>query len=195
MADDPKDLPDIGGQEAEPLRRDLNGALKFVHTMAMQSKSDLVEAQASLYALIEELVARGHVDLHTLEERRTRSKAREAERAMDSAHVKVSENVDKYHLQNLPQIDCEARIPLCKGRCCKLYFALSFQDLDEHIVKWDYSRPYGIRRREDGYCVHNDPATRGCGVYANRPAICRSYDCSKDPRIWIDFENRIPAPE
>jgi Fe-S-cluster containining protein len=193
MADDAK-IPDIGPEAPDPLRHDLNNSLRFVHTMAMQSKSDLVEAQASLYALIEELVARGVVDLHTLEERRTRSKAREAERAMEAAHVRVSENVDKYQLTNLPQIDCEARIPLCKGKCCSFVFGLSFQDLDEHIVKWDYNRPYIIRQRQDGYCVHNDPNTRGCGVYANRPAICRNYDCSKDPRIWIDFEKRIPAP-
>jgi hypothetical protein len=32
-------------------------------------------------------------------------------------------------------------------------------------------------------------------VYEHRPAICRTYDCRKDPRIWIDFEKRIPAPE
>jgi Fe-S-cluster containining protein len=192
MADDKDDL---GPQPSDPIRRDLNNSLRFVHTMAMQGKSDLVEANASLYALIEELVARGVIDLHTLEERRNRTKAREAERAVDMAHVKVSENVDKYQLTDLPVIDCEARIPLCQGRCCKLYFSLSFQDLDEHIVKWDYSRPYGIRRRNDGYCVHNDPGTRGCGVYQHRPAICRTYDCRKDARIWIDFEKRIPAPE
>jgi hypothetical protein len=24
--------------------------------------------------------------------------------------------------------------------------------------------------------------------------VCRSYDCRTDKRIWIDFENRIPAP-
>ena len=193
MADDPRD--DLGPQAPEPLRRDLNNSLRFVHTMAMQSKSDLVESTASLYALIEELVARGVIDLHTLEERRTRAKSREGERAMEMAHVKVSENVDKYKLTELPVIDCEARIPLCKGRCCKLHFPLSFQDLDEHIVKWDYSRPYAIRQRADGYCVHNDPGTRGCGVYANRPAICRTYDCRKDPRIWDDFEKRIPAAD
>jgi Fe-S-cluster containining protein len=194
MADDDR-KPDIGAMNPEPLRRDVNDSLKFVHTMAMQSKSDLVEAQASLYALVEELVARGVVDVHSLEERRTRSKAREAQRAIESAHVKVSENVDKYQLTNLPQIDCDARLPLCRGRCCKFHFALSFQDLDEQIVKWDYANPYGIRHREDGYCVHNDAATLGCGVYSNRPAVCRTYDCSKDPRIWIDFDKRIPAPE
>jgi Fe-S-cluster containining protein len=92
-------------------------------------------------------------------------------------------------------IDCQARIPLCKGRCCKLSFPLTFQDLDEGVVKWEYSRPYQIRKRADAYCVHSDEATRGCQVYDQRPAVCRSYDCRNDRRIWTDFEKRIPAPE
>ncbi len=193
MAKDEKE--DLGGQEPDAIRKDLNGGLRFLHTMSMQTKNEVVEANAQLSALVEELVSHSLIDLRALEQRRNKSRTREAERAMEQAHVNVSENVDKYTLTDLPVIDCEARIPLCKGRCCKLFFALSFQDLDEHVVKWDYSKPYNIRHREDGYCVHNDPQTRGCGVYTNRPAICRSYDCSKDVRIWIDFEKRIPAPE
>jgi Fe-S-cluster containining protein len=185
----------IGPQADEPMRQDLNAGLRFMHVMEMQSKNELYETSAALYALLEELVARGVVDLRSLEERRARVKVREAERALQNLHVEVSENVDKYALKDLPVIDCEARIPLCKGRCCALSFSLSFQDLDEGVVRWDYSRPYKIRQRpSDGYCVHNDPETRGCGVYLNRPAICRSYDCRKDKRIWVDFENRIPAP-
>jgi hypothetical protein len=31
-------------------------------------------------------------------------------------------------------------------------------------------------------------------VYAQRPGACRAYDCRHDPRVWIDFEARIPAP-
>jgi len=112
------------------------------------------------------------------------------------AHVVVANVPDKYALKDLPQIDCETRIPLCRGRCCKLHFSLSFQDLTENVVKWDYARPYRILQRvTDGYCVHNDPDTKGCGVYDNRPAICRTYDCREDSRIWLDFEKRIPAPE
>src|SRR5258707_619120 len=80
-------------------------------------------------------------------------------------------------------------IPLCRGRCCTLHFPLSNQDLDEHIVKWQYLRPYIIKQRpDDHYCVHSDPETRGCTVYANRPRICRTYDCRNDKRIWVDFE-------
>jgi len=177
-----------------PSAKDLELGLQFIHTMEMQTKSDVHETSATLWALLEELVSRGIVDLRTFEERRQRTRGRESERAMSLSHVTIDPTPDKYQLPALPQIDCEARIPLCKGRCCSFTFPLSRQDLDEHVVQWDYARPYQIRRREDtGYCVHNDATTRGCGVYHNRPSICRTYDCRTDKRIWKDFENRIPA--
>jgi Fe-S-cluster containining protein len=176
-------------------RADLDEGLRFLHTLSMQSKMDLVGANTRLLALIEELVAAGQLDLRAFEARRERVAEREAKRMTSEGHVRVQVDPtpDKYALTDLPQIDCEARIPLCQGRCCSMGFALSFQDLDEHVVRWDYGRPYHIRQREDGYCVHNDPASRGCGVYAHRPAVCRSYDCRQDSRIWKDFEARIPA--
>ncbi len=73
-------------------------------------------------------------------------------------------------------------------------FPLSYQDLDEGKVEWDYALPYLIRQGADRYCVHSHPETRGCTVYEQRPAACRTYDCRNDKRIWLDFEGRIPAP-
>lgn len=179
----------------DELRHDLDAGLRFDHLLAMETKLDVQEASTAIYALMEELVARGLVDLRALEERRQRLRQREAERARQQTFVNVAPPADKYALGTLPQIDCAARIPLCKGRCCRLTFPLSFQDLDEGVVKWDYARPYQIRRREDGYCTHSDGETRGCRVYEQRPGICRTYDCRNDKRIWIDFDACIPAPE
>jgi Fe-S-cluster containining protein len=94
-----------------------------------------------------------------------------------------------------PDIPCAELIPLCGARCCVLSFALSTEDLDEGVIRWDYGQPYLIRQRaSDGYCVHNDPDGHGCTVHAARPRVCRMYDCRKDNRIWIDYEQRIPAP-
>ena len=189
--DGKRHLPVIDG----PVRNDLDDGLRFVHVMNMQVKHDLFEAQTRLTALMEELVAKGKLDLATFEARRQRIHAREAERQKSQAHVRVAELVDKYAMTDLPDIDCAAIIPICKARCCKLYFSLSFQDLDEGVVQWDYGRPYQIRKRADHYCVHSDEGSRMCGVYEQRPSTCRSYDCRNDKRIWADFEKRILAPE
>ncbi len=90
---------------------------------------------------------------------------------------------------------CDELIPLCKARCCRLTFSLSTADLDEGVVRWDIGQPYLIRQRaSDGYCVHNDPDSRGCTVHAQRPRVCRVYDCRKDSRVWTDYDNRVPAP-
>src|SRR5262245_21405705 len=181
--------------EATMDNNDLEEGLRFVHVMGMQTKSDVLDATTEVYALAEELIARGVLDLRALEERRARVRERENQRQKSQVYVQVAPSVDKYALTDLPVIDCAARIPLCQARCCKLMFPLSFQDLDERIVKWDYARPYQIRRREDQYCTHSDETTRACQIYAHRPAVCRTYDCRNDKRIWIDFDKRIPAPE
>ncbi|HEU4730340.1 MAG TPA: YkgJ family cysteine cluster protein [Kofleriaceae bacterium] len=97
--------------------------------------------------------------------------------------------------QPSPDVPCAELIPLCQARCCTLSFALSTQDLDEGVIRWDYGQPYLIRQRaSDGYCVHNDPDTRGCTVHGFRPRVCRGYDCREDKRIWTDFANRVVAP-
>lgn len=183
MSDDDQGQPDPN----------LSSGLRFLHTMGMQTKFEVFEASTRVLALLEEMIARGHVDLRSFEQRHERIKAQENERARQSAMVMVGPNIDKYKITDLPDIDCEARIPLCEGRCCTLTFPLTFQDLDEGVIRWEYGKPYVIKHRDDGYCVHNTPS-RGCGAYEQRPAVCRSYDCRTDKRIWIDFEKRIPAP-
>ena len=195
VGDEPKGdgkrhLPVIDG----PVRNDLDDGLRFVHVMNMQVKHDLFEAATRLTALMEELVSKGKLDLSSFEARRERIRTRETERQKLQAHVSVADLVDKYAMTGLPDIDCPSLIPLCKARCCKLYFPLSFQDLDEGKIEWDYALPYVIRRRPDGYCVHADAGTLACTAYEHRPAACRKYDCRNDKRVWIDFEKRIPAP-
>lgn len=103
---------------------------------------------------------------------------------------------DKYALpdESLPRIDCENRIPLCRGACCAMRFALSRQDVEEGVMRWDLGQPYVNRVGADGRCVHQDRATFGCTIYRHRPGVCRVYDCRKDARIWQDFEKRIINP-
>lgn len=179
----------------ERLQDDLDAGMRFLHLMGMQSKHDLADLTSRLYALIEELVAKGQLDLRSFDERRNRLWDTEQERIKQRAHVQVADNIDKYQIEEVTHVDCISLHEICKARCCKLTFPLSFQDVDERIVQWDYAVPYQVKKREDGFCVHHDRETCRCRVYANRPAICRTYDCRNDERIWSDFENRIPADE
>ncbi len=177
------------------LRDDLEAGLRFLHVLGMQTKLDLSDLVSTVFALLEELVESGQLNVERFDERRLKLQEREESRLKERPHVQLTDPVDKYALTDLPPIDCEALIPICKARCCRLTFPLSFQDLDERVVQWDYGKPYMIRQKADGYCVHNDCGSNHCTVYNHRPATCRAYDCRNDKRIWLDFESRIPAPE
>ncbi|HET9624891.1 MAG TPA: YkgJ family cysteine cluster protein [Kofleriaceae bacterium] len=186
MADDPSDALTRG---------DLHDALRFLHAQAHQGQLDLDRIDAILGALIKTLLDSGLLDRARVETLLPDANARLAARAAHEVTVDVGPAIDKYAVSGPADLDCAALLPLCLGRCCRLTFALSFQDLDEGQVRWDYRQPYRIRQRaDDGYCVHSDRETRGCAVYAARPATCRRYDCRNDARIWDDFERRIPAP-
>jgi hypothetical protein len=111
----------------------------------------------------------------------------------DGWEIDLGPDVDKYTVE-VPPIDCASLMHLCKARCCRYSVALSTQDLDDGL-RWEPRRPYEMsRRHEDGYCIYAQPGTHHCDVYEKRPAICRSYDCRKDPLVWEDFEARKPAP-
>jgi len=175
------------------LPEDVERGLRFNHMVDHQTRTKLADLSASFYALVETMIARGVVPVDEYEKRRQLTLQREHEKQRTEIAPQVSTIPDKYKLEKLPEIDCEARLHLCKARCCTLVFPLSVQDLDERVVRWDYSKPYQIGRRPDGYCVHNEPGTCHCTVYEHRPGICRRYDCRTDKRIWSDFEARIPA--
>ncbi len=173
---------------------DVGDGLRFNHVVESQTRQTLAELRASFYALVETMIATGQLPIDDYERRRQTTMQREAARVQNEPHVMLHDVVDKYALAQLPEIDCEARLPLCRARCCTFVFPLSAQDLDERVVRWDYARPYQIGRRDDGYCVHNEAGTCRCNVYTQRPAVCRTYDCRRDTRIWVDFEKRIAAP-
>jgi Fe-S-cluster containining protein len=187
-APDPSSPP---AAAAAPGPEDLVAALRFVHVVGVQTQARVAELSASLYALLETLIAEGKLPLQAYEQRRLLTVQRENERTRRESSVEVADAPDKYALRELPVLDCAALLPLCRARCCTLSFPLSVQDLDERVVRWQYGRPYLVARGDDGYCVHHQAGR--CAVYAQRPATCRSYDCRKDARIWADFERRIPA--
>lgn len=98
-------------------------------------------------------------------------------------------------MSGFPEIPCAELLAICEARCCKLRAAVSDAEIAAGIVRWDAARgKWTLLRAGDGYCVHNEPASYGCDIYSERPIACREFDCRKDPRIWADFDERVPAP-
>jgi hypothetical protein len=91
----------------------------------------------------------------------------------------------------ITEVECAERLAICHAACCSLPFPLSAQEVEAGKVKWDLGHPYMIRHDAHGCCTHNDRATGTCTIYADRPGVCRGYDCRQDERIWKDFDAKV----
>lgn len=189
--------PEPALETNEELREELVEGLRYVHHQLGANTGKALETASFLYALIELLMKKGLLTEQELNKHKVEVAKRLVEKFRERGMGAVFQNPehDKYAFaEKEVKIDCENRIPLCKAACCRLNFALSRQDIDEGIIKWDLGRPYMIAHDADNYCRHLDRTGCHCTVYANRPVPCRAYDCRKDKRIWADFENRIINP-
>jgi Fe-S-cluster containining protein len=144
-------------------------------------------------ALAELLVDKGLVEKKELES--MMAQVGQQLEALPTPKVQLARSEDKYSFDGAVTIDCASRVHLCQAKCCTFAFYLTEQDLDEGIVRWDYGRPYWIQTGENGYCAHCEPRTWRCRIHAQRPYVCRAYDCRNDKRIWLDFEGMVPNPE
>jgi len=117
--------------------------------------------------------------------------------ALKAVWTYLDPEYDKYTFDQEAQVDCESRLAVCKAVCCKLPFALSKQDVEEGIIRWEFGRPYLIAHGEDGYCVHMDRNTFKCTVRENRTVPCRGFDCRDNEKwkIWVDYEKGMINPE
>jgi Fe-S-cluster containining protein len=169
-------------------------ALRSVLLRTEEVRADLLRLAARVIALEDEVTRLGGDEAAIA--------AREAEvltriqAGDDGSHhrLHLGSPVDKYQVSSDDGPPCAELIPICQARCCKLEFPLSTQDLDEGVIRFDLGRPYIIAHAADDHCVHLDRSSRGCGVYAQRPGVCRAYDCREDRRIWTDFATRTLAP-
>jgi Fe-S-cluster containining protein len=190
-------MADQSVQMNEELRQEIVEGLRYVHHQLGANTGKALETAAFLYALIELLMHKGLLTEGELNERKVEVAKRLVTKFREVGMGAVFQDPehDKYTFaEREVKIDCEHRLPVCKAACCRLNFALSRQDIEEGIVKWDLGRPYMIAHDADGYCRHLDRQGCRCTVYANRPVPCRAYDCRKDKRIWADFDNRIVNP-
>lgn len=176
---------------------DLLRGLIYSHNRANANTSEVHSAGASIQAAIELLIERGLIDGDEWEARRKSAADRLRKEYLDRGMAVATQEfgVSKYEFKGGAEIDCENRLQLCHAACCRLPFALSKSDVQEGIVKWDLGQPYLNARAADGYCVHLRRDSCHCGIYDHRPIPCRGYDCRKDERIWLDFENRVINPQ
>ena len=49
---------------------------------------------------------------------------------------------------------------VCQAVCCKLDFALTADEVENGVLRWDLGRPYLIRHEADGWCAHNERRER-----------------------------------
>ena len=214
MDDDDDQAYGTAPRTAPVTRADLERAIRGLHIRDTDIRDTVLQLAARVVALTDELTRRldgvepqpappntpAAAPTTTLEgavEQRTAETLQQIRAADVHGNWRVSLDTsteDKYSVAGASP-PCDELLHLCEARCCSLTFTLSTADLDEGVIRWDYGRPYVIRQRaSDRYCVHNDPATRGCTVHAYRPRTCRTYDCRSDARIWLDYDKRIPAP-
>jgi hypothetical protein len=175
--------------------RTLEQGLRFLHMMGAESRHAERLLAVDVVALTELLIAKGVIDAEELDGRKQLARMERAKREAGQTRRSLpmlGTTEDKYALTPA-DIPCAENLPLCGAACCRLVFDLTLQDLEEGVVKWEYGLPYRIRQT-DHHCVHFVSGS-GCNVYEHRPAACRVFDCRKDQRIWLDYENRIPNPD
>ena len=181
------------GDDAPVTDRALQGALRTTYQMLARQRLDLERVERTVEALMAAVVEANLVPEDAIDAQLADADRAVRERRRPEATVLLDDTADKRAVDG-PPIDCASLLHLCLGRCCKLDVALSAQDLDEGKLRWRYERPYVLRQDRDGYCAHIDRGSLGCTVYADRPAMCRKFDCRNDKRIWIDFAAQVPAP-
>lgn len=148
-------------------------------------RPDGADLAARLDYLVGLLILRGHLKPG---HRRLLNKVRG-----DRSTALLAMYPDKHRIEG-SDIDCASRIHLCKARCCSYSVTLSPQDVLEGKLRWELYEPYRLLKDDTtGYCRYLR-ADAGCSVYHDRPATCRVYDCRFDSRVWLDFDNMIPAP-
>ena len=168
------------------LERQVEGGNLFAHSTLTEHASRINEAAAIVNGLVGLLVERGLIEgdelLAAVDSVRERT-----ERAGHHAHVGIAVRVERDVEE--PDIDCEARLPICKAACCRLHFALSVEEVERGgPLRWELGHPYFNRHNADGYCHQWDG---GCKIYDDRPNPCRMYSCEHDDRIWKDFEGMV----
>jgi Fe-S-cluster containining protein len=179
------------------LRQEVSDGLLFAHGRLGANTGRTLEASAFLFALVELLNEKGVISIEELDSRKAKIAERLTNqyRELGQGVVVQDPETDKYSFEATAVIDCASKVAFCRASCCRLPFALSKQDINERLVQWDFSRPYMIAQGQSNYCVHLHAEKKCCSIREHRPTPCRGYDCRKDERIWVNFENNEINPD
>jgi len=179
--------------------KDIANGLKYTHHRINANTSKLMESTSFLYALIELLNEKGLLTIEELDEQKKQIAERLVKKfeASGIGLMYQEPEFDKYSFNHESHVNCQERLATCKAICCKFPFALSKQDVEEGIIRWDFSRPYLIAHDTDGYCVHLDRETFQCSVRDFRPVPCRGFNCQENQKwpVWSNFEQMIINPD
>lgn len=175
--------------------QEIGKGMRYLHTRINNNTAQSLETASFLYALVELLNEKGLLSFEELDERKALVAERLVKKFVKSGlgiMYQESEE-DKYAFSCEAQVDCQNRLPICKAICCKFPFALSRQDVEEGMIRWEFGRPYLIAHDEEGYCVHIDRNTCQCTIYDQRPVPCRGFNCQENEkwRVWQDYEQKI----
>jgi Fe-S-cluster containining protein len=188
------------GSPLDELERQVERGSMFTQAVMQKGFTRLSLVEAMVGELVDTLVSQGVVapgDLPGCQSAAADATARaeETERLTDVGRSlrwpNVSLRVDPEEPVACEEVDCDARMHVCHAVCCKLRFALTSDEVEAGLVKWDIGHPYVIRQASNGYCAHNDAASGGCTIYDHRPALCRRFSCKGDVRIWKDFDAMV----
>jgi hypothetical protein len=177
---------------------DLSSGLLYIHTRINDNTKKTLESASFLYALIELLSEKGMITIEELEERKKQVAERLVCRFAESGLGLMYQEPesDNYAFAEEAIVDCKGRLSICKSVCCRLPFALSRQDIEEGIIRWEFGRPYLIKHGNDGYCFHLNlnRETYRYEVHEKRPVPCRGFDCRENKRwqVWMDYELKVP---
>lgn len=119
-----------------------------------------------------------------------------------TGEIAIEDGGDGPHLRF--DCDCIDALPFCKARCCALPgISITNEELERLKKLSINSLPVVTTNKEDGspemahrsdtYCRCNDPKTRTCKIYADRPKTCSDFHCTRgsDMRGWKLDLNRF----
>jgi len=82
-------------------------------------------------------------------------------------------------------VDCDrGRAMGCQSFCCALLIRLGPGERDPSCPP-DARKSCIDKDVKTGRCVHQEPITGRCRIWAERPAVCRRYDCNNDPNLQV----------